>query len=55
MDEVAEVRALLRNADDIKTKADLEKLLDELEDAYHIIEAELGQYDAFATMLNQME
>lgn len=55
MDEVAEVRALLRNADDIKTKADLEKLLGELEDAYHIIEAELGQYDAFATMLNQME
>jgi hypothetical protein len=55
MDELAEVRALLRNADDIRTKADLEKLLSELEDAYHIIETELNQYDAFAAMLSQME
>lgn len=55
LDELAEIRGLLRNADDVDTKADLEKLLSELEDAYHIIESELTQYDAFAGMLNQME
>jgi hypothetical protein len=55
LDEMSEVRALLRNADDIKSKAGLERLLDELEDAYRIIQAELDQYDAFAAMLSQME
>lgn len=55
MDEVAEVRNLLRNADEIRSKQELEKLLSELEDAYHIIEAELAQFDAFAGMLDQMD
>lgn len=55
LDELAEIRSLLRNADDIRTKSGLEKLLGELEDAYRIIDAELEQYDAFAAMLNQME
>ena len=55
LDEIAEVRTLLRTADEIQSKADLEALLSELEDAYHIIDAELAQYDAFAGMLNEME
>jgi len=55
LDEIAEVRSLLRTADEIQSKAELETLLSELEDAYHIIDAELAQYDAFAGMLNEME
>jgi hypothetical protein len=55
LDEMEEVRALLRNADEIESKANLEQLLSELEDAYRIIGAELDQFDAFAAMLVQME
>src|SRR6185369_4384021 len=40
IDELAEVRSLLRNADEIGSKADLEKLLEELRDAYAIIGVE---------------
>jgi hypothetical protein len=54
-DELEEIRRLLRNADEIRTKTELEKLLVELQDAYRIIEAELVQFDAFAGMLNEME
>ena len=55
LDELSEIRSLLRNADEITSKTGLEHLLDELEDAYRIIESELEQYDAFAAMLRQME
>jgi hypothetical protein len=55
LDELTEIRSLLRNADEIRTKVELEKLLIQLQDAYRIIEEELAQYDAFAGMLNEME
>jgi hypothetical protein len=55
LDELTEVRALLRNADDIDSKAELQHLLDELDESYRIIAAELDQLDAFAAMLDQME
>jgi hypothetical protein len=55
LDELTEVRALLRNADDVDSKAELQHLLDELDESYRIIAAELDQLDAFAAMLDQME
>jgi hypothetical protein len=55
MDELAEIRTLLRNADDVRNKTDLENLLGELKNSYHIIDQDLNQFDAFAAMLDQME
>lgn len=53
-DELLEVKSLLRQAGQIKTKTDLAQLLSKLADAFRIIEEELAQYDMFVNMLSNL-
>jgi hypothetical protein len=55
LDELSEIRNLLRNSDSILNKTELSILLAEMEKAHRSIESELQTYDQFVNILNAME
>lgn len=55
LEELSEVRNLLRNADDVSSKRELSFLLEEMEKAHRSIESELESFDQFVNILNAME
>ena len=50
-DELNEVKLMLRQADEIRSKPELAVLLSKLSEAFRIIDSELAQYDLFVNML----
>jgi len=55
IDELIQIRALLRKSDRITTKAELNLLLEEAERSHRVLENELVQFDQFVNMLEAME
>lgn len=55
VEELQEIRFLLRKSDEINSKIGLEKLLSELKESHMIIQSELANYDTFANMVQSME
>ena len=55
LDELSEIRNLLRNAERISSKTELSILLVEMEKAHRSIESELQTFDQFVNILNVME
>lgn len=54
LEELREIRILLRKSDEINSKAGLRTLLSELKESYAIIQIELANYDIFANMILDM-
>lgn len=55
LEELQEIRLLLRRSDGINSKIGLEKLLSELKGSHIIIQTELDDYDTFVNMVQGME
>lgn len=55
LEELQEIRLLLRKSDEINSKIGLEKLLSELRESHMIIHTELDYYDTFVNMVQSME
>ncbi len=55
LEELQEIRLLLRRSDEINSKIELEKLLSELKASHMIIQIELANYDMFENMVQSME
>ncbi len=54
-DELLEIRILLRQSDEITTKARLKDLLMELRESHLLVQSELIDYDVFTNIIDQME
>lgn len=54
-DELQEIRMLVRRSDEITSKSGFEKLLIELKESHHLIQAELANYDIFVNIIQDME
>lgn len=54
-DELQEIRMLIRRSDEITSKSGFEKLLIELKESHHLIQAELANYDIFGNIIQEME
>ena len=54
-DELQEIRTLIRRSDEITSRSGFEKLLIELKESHHLIEAELANYDIFVNIIQDME
>jgi hypothetical protein len=55
IDELIQIRTLLRKSDRITTKAELNLLLEEADRSHQVLENELVQFDQFVNMLEAME
>jgi len=55
LEELQEIRLLLRRSDEINSKKGFEKLLAELKESHNIIQTELANYDTFENMVQGME
>lgn len=55
IDELIQIRALLRKSDGIANKSELIILLEEVERSHKVLETELTEYDLFVNMLEAMD
>jgi hypothetical protein len=55
LDELQEIRLLVRKSDEINSKQSLKELIAELKESHYIIQRELVNYDMFASMIQSME